>query len=77
MIETSIAAIWGNEMHTKFDVELWVNTSGTAPETKVFKTVSASDHYAAVQEARQRVRDENPDINSSKIDTWFTEVLLD
>jgi len=64
-------------MHTQFDVELWVNTTGTVPEAKVLKTVAARDSYAAVREARKRVRDENPDINAAKIDTWFTEMSLD
>lgn len=64
-------------MHTQFDVELWVNTTGTVPEAKVFKTVAARDPYAAVQEARKRARDENPEVNAAKIDTWFTEMSLD
>lgn len=64
-------------MYTQFDVELWVNTTGTVPEAKVLKTVTAPDPYATVQEARKRVRDENPDINAAKIDTWFTEMSLD
>lgn len=64
-------------MHTQFNVELWVNTTGTVPEARVFKTVGATDPYAAVQEARKRVQEENPDINVAKIDTWFTEISLE
>ncbi|QLQ29618.1 MAG: hypothetical protein HZT39_16555 [Pseudoxanthomonas sp.] len=63
-------------MYTQFNVELWVNTIGTVPESRVFKTVGAVDHYAAVREARKRVQDENPDINVAKIDTWFVEISL-
>lgn len=64
-------------MHTQFNVELWVNTVGTMPESRIFKTVGAADHYAAMREARKRVREENPDINVAKIDTWFVEISLD
>ncbi|PPJ42319.1 MULTISPECIES: hypothetical protein [unclassified Pseudoxanthomonas] len=64
-------------MYTQFNVELWVNTIGIVPESRVSKTVDAADHYAAVREARKRVQEENPDINLTKIDTWFTDISLE
>ena len=61
----------------RFNVELWVNTAGQTPETTISKIVSASDHDAAVECARDLVVTENPEINHMQIDTWFVEEMLD
>ena len=61
----------------RFNVELWVNTTGTEPEAKISKTVFAIDREDAIQQARQLAASENPEINHMKIDTWFVEQFAD
>jgi hypothetical protein len=61
----------------RFNVELWANTAGTVPETKIMKTVSAVDRDDAIRQARELVASENPEINHMLIDTWIVEQLLD
>lgn len=57
----------------KFKVELWVNTIGETPEAKVTKIVAALDRDEAIALAKHLVGTENPEVNVSAIDTWFTE----
>ena len=64
-------------MNHRFNVELWVNTTGTVPEAKIVKSVSAADRDDAVQKARDLVASENPEINHMQIDTWIVEEVLD
>jgi hypothetical protein len=61
----------------RFNVELWVNTVITVPEEKISKLVSSADSKDVVQQARNLVASENPEINHRQIDTWLVEELPD
>ena len=58
-------------MNKEYQVELYVNTVGEKPEDKVTKHVFATDEDDALNQAREKVKLEDPDINYLKIDTWF------
>ena len=60
-------------MMNKYQVELWINTVGETPENMVIKHVSAEDKDDALDQAREKVKVENPELNHLKIDTWFIE----
>ena len=61
----------------KFKVELWSDTNGQTPTTTTSIVVEAADQQEAVQLARDYVRANHPEINPMKLDTWFTEEVLE
>ncbi len=60
-------------MKQEYRVELWVNTVGETPESKVIKHVLAEDKDDALIQAREMLKTEDPELNHLKIDTWFVE----
>jgi len=55
----------------KYEVTMWVESNGEPEDDpKITKTVSASDKHVALDAARLRVRDENPELNYRKIWAW-------
>ena len=61
----------------KFKVELWSETTGENPTATRYVVVEAVDKHEAVQLARENVRANHPEINPMKLDTWFTEEVLE
>jgi len=58
----------------EYQVELWINTVGETPESKVTKHVFAEDKDEALAQAREMVKTENPELNHLNIDTWFVKI---
>jgi hypothetical protein len=72
--------LWENQQGRcpvkRYEVELVVDCGGEPEEDqRVTKVVEASDKRAAVEQARERVRDENPEVDHRKIWAWFTRRL--
>jgi hypothetical protein len=61
----------------KFKVDLWSDTTGDRPATTTSIVVEAKDTDEAVQLAREYVRANHPEINPMKLDTRFTEEILE
>ena len=66
-----------SEDRKNFKVELWSETIGQNPTTVTSIVVEAKDKHEAVQLARDYVRANHPEINPMKLDTWFTEEVLE
>lgn len=63
-------------MTQRFEVEMLIESGGKPEDDqRVTKIVDAVDDRAAVDAARQKVRDENPDVNHMKIWYWNTRRL--
>lgn len=55
----------------KYEVKMWVESDGEPEDDPlVTKAVDAPDKHSALDTARIRVRDENPELNYMKIWAW-------
>lgn len=62
-------------MH-KYEVTVWVDAGGEpADDPHLTVTVEAPDKHAAVDKARDHVRDNHPELNYMKIWTWSVRKL--
>lgn len=58
-------------MTKRYEITMWVESGGEPEDDpSVTKVVSASDKHDALDLARLKVRDENPELNYSKIWAW-------
>ena len=55
----------------RYEVTVWIEAGGEPEDDPhVSKIVEASDKHAALDAARLKVRDENPELNYRKIWAW-------
>lgn len=63
-------------MTKRYEVTMWVESGGEPEDDPcITKIVDASDKHCALDAARAKVRDENPEVNYQKIWAWAIQRL--